>query len=462
MGRALLLLVLGMFVVVGMIQNGINDRAQLLPSRNVDYHSQQQAKNIAGSFMDYAISEIRWNQDWKGNGDEGFSSNNFLGGAGTVQVYDIDDVDDPDVDVPPNSIPTWDIYTRLVYATATYNGTTVETEVMLTQDSFSRFSYFTDDENDAIYFFSQDTLTGPVHSNDQFNMAGTPVFNGKVTSTTNYRSMPGVHTDPQFLQGANFEAREKPLPTDEQLNELRSAASNGGLKYENEIEIELLANGSVKISEEQPEYQTIRGDCLRWEQSGWFGMTCVEWDYYEAPTGGTVMVSETKSISSFNGVISSSEKISIKGELNGQLTVHSEKEIEITGDLTYSDDPLVNENSTDILGLVSEGDVIVEKNAHKDHGSKDIEIQASIMALEKSFKVEDYNHGSPRGKIKLLGGIIQEQRGAVGTFSGNSSSTGYSKGYRYDERLLRMHPPSFPRESFFSIYYWKDRVVATS
>jgi cytoskeletal protein CcmA (bactofilin family) len=423
---------LGMFVIVGIIQNSMNDRLGMLPQRNVDYHSENQARNISSSLMDYAISEIRWNQDWKGENDNGFSSNNFLGGEGTVRVYDMNDAGDPDVDVPPNSIPTWDQYTRLLYATATYNGTTVETEVMLTQDSFSRFSYFTDVEP-VIYFFSGDSLTGPVHSNDQFNMAGTPTFNGRVTSTEMYRSIPGTYTEPVFLEGANFEAREIPLPTDEQLNELRSAGNIGGLKYENSIDVELFSNGDIEIDE----------------------TTLV-------PSGGTTIVTHYKNMNDFNGVISSTQDISIKGQLNGELTVHSEKDIEITGDLTYSEDPRVNENSDDILGLVSEGNVMIEKNAHLDHGYSDIEIHASIMALDQSFYVEDYNQGSPRGEIELLGGIIQETRGAVGTFSGNSTSTGFNKNYAYDQRLLRINPPFYPRESFFEIFYWKDRVVVSS
>jgi hypothetical protein len=424
MGRALLLLTAAMFIVVGIIQVSVNNRLQMLPQRTVNYHSESQAKNITASMMDYAISEIRSNQDWKGVDDQGLTANNLLGGAGSIMVYDMNDVADPTVDVPANSVPSWDIFTRLVHATASYNGTIVETEVMLTQDSFSRYSYFTDIEPSNIYFFSSDVLFGPVHSNDRFNMAGTPTFHGMVTSTEDFYEFPYLYTEPEFLGGSNFRSEEKPLPTDEQLNELRAAAQSGGLKFENPIDIELYPNGQASI--------------------------------FETNTGITYDVE----LSSINGVISSSEEVTMKGQLDGLLTVHSEKNIEITGDLIYVDNPIENENSNDMLGLVSEGNVIVDEYAHLDNGNQNLTIHASIMALEKSFYVEQYSQGSPRGELTLLGGIIQETRGAVGTFSGGSSRSGYTKNYSYDERLLRMHPPSFPRESFFNIFYWKDRVVS--
>ncbi|NBB76890.1 MAG: DUF4900 domain-containing protein [Bacteroidetes bacterium] len=416
----------------------------MLPQRGINYHNESQAKNITASMMDFAISEIRSNQDWKGANDQGFSAEDFLGGEGYLMVYDMDDVSDPTVDVPQNSVPSWDAYTRLVHANANYNGTTVETEVMLTQDSFSRYSYFTDVEPSNIYFFSQDVLFGPVHSNDRFNMAGTPTFHGRVTSPEDYYEYPYIFTDPEFLGGSNFNANQKPLPTDSQLDELRQAAQNGGLKYDNPIDIELFSNSQATIEEQIP-------------GGGWQLVCCWRWEYQSNNN-----ITHNVDLSNFNGVISSSENVSIRGELNGQLTVHSEKDIEITGDLTYADNPLVNENSDDILGLVGEGNVLVDEYAHQENGNRDLTIQASIMALEKSFSVEKYNEGSPRGELTLLGGIVQERRGAVGTFSGGNIRTGYAKNYSYDERLLRMHPPSFPRESFFNIFYWKDRVIVNN
>lgn len=435
MGRPILLLTLAMFLVVSIIQMSVNNRLLQLTERNVDYHSEGQAKNITASLMNYAISEIRRDQGWKGTDDEGYSSQNLLGGEGDLKVYDINDFLDPDVEVPPNSVPSWDIYTRLVYASATYNEHTVVTEVMLTQDSFSKYAYFSNDES-GLWFVSDNALRGPVHSNDQFNIKGSPVFYGEVTTTAEENYLyPGA--EPQFLGGIHFNSPEIQLPTDDQLNELRSAALNGGRKFYNPIEIELYPNGDIKITE------TI-----------------------ERRRGRDEEIEHTLNISDFNGVISSTDDINIKGTLNGQLTLHSEKDIEIMGDVVYAEDPREYENSDDMLGLVSEHNVVIDDDAHRDNGHSDITIHASIMALDQSFYVEDYDKGDPRGTLHLLGGIIQERRGPVGTHRRVDEKiirvSGYSKEYEYDDRLLRMNPPSFPRKSFFDIYYWKDRLASTN
>lgn len=122
--------------------------------------------------------------------------------------------------------------------------------------------------------------------------------------------------------------------------------------------------------------------------------------------GGDAIPYETITLSSFNGVISSNQKIHMQGVVDGQVTVHAKNDIVITGDLTYKDDPRTT-NSDDILGIVGEQDVIIDKNAHRADGSSDLSIEASIMALGESFRVEDYWDGD-RGSLYLLGGIVQE------------------------------------------------------
>lgn len=82
------------------------------------------------------------------------------------------------------------------------------------------------------------------------------------------------------------------------------------------------------------------------------------------------------------------------------------------------------------------------------------------MALGESFSVEDYYDGSPRGTLNLVGGIQQQVRGPVGTFSGGSIRSGFSKNYQYDNRLQKsIVPPFYPRESFYSLRYWIDRDI---
>jgi hypothetical protein len=75
---------------------------------------------------------------------------------------------------------------------------------------------------------------------------------------------------------------------------------------------------------------------------------------------------------------------------------------------------------------------------------RDRTVHASMMALKGSFTVNKYDQGSNRGVLHLLGGIIQSVRGAVGTGSASTVSTGYAKDYVYDEKLVFRPPLNFP------------------
>lgn len=416
MGKALLFLTGGMVIIFGMIQLSISERQKLVPVKTIEYFSEQQAKNAASSIIDLAVEQIRNDQSWVGT----FTFSDLMGASGFVTAYDQNSGTVPD----SINVGSWNEYKVLLYSEVEYEGIDLTTEVLLQRDAFSKYSYFTDYEPSNIYFFTGDELSGPVHTNGTMHIAGNPTFNGMVTSPNAWQGMSGRTNNPQFLGGSNFSSATRTPPNSYQLSQLRSSAGSGGLSFNNPIYTIFNSNGTVTI--------------------------------YENP--GTV--SETQStvaLNTFNGVISSSQKVYTKGVVNGKVTLHSEDDIEIMGDITYFDDPASNPSSTDILGLVSEKDVIVDQYAHQDNGSQDLDIHASIMALDDSFTVEGYNYGGAKGVLNLLGGLIQQRRGPVGTFSGNSVASGYSKSYSYDERLLNMFPPSFPREQWFSVVYWRDR-----
>jgi len=420
MGRALLFLSAGFVIILGIIQVGIQSRQQVIPERSTNYHNETNVQNIAGSLMDYAIRELDRNQNW----DKGYSSSNFMGGSGNVKVYNYQDfLAGPD-SLPDQSYLTgWNEYTLLVVSEAEHNGLKATTEAGLQRDGLSKYTYFTNFEPSNIYFFDGDTLEGPVHTNGRFNIAGDPVFRGKVTSPNMWQGHSSYTNDPEFLGGSDFGSQTINLPTN--LSELQTAANNGGLSFNNDIYTIFRDNGTVDI----------------YERQGWNWSSPTNYD-----------------LSLYNGVISSNRKVYTKGTVKGKVTLHSAEEVEIMGDLEYATNPLQDDTSTDVLGIISEGDVVIDDDAHRDSGSSDININATIMALGESFSVEDYSRGSPRGTINLIGGIQQDERGAVGTFSGGSIRSGFSKNYQYDKRLQKsIVPPYYPRESFYSLRYLIDR-----
>lgn len=155
---------------------------------------------------------------------------------------------------------------------------------------------------------------------------------------------------------------------------------------------------------------------------------------------------------------------SIEGQLSMGLTVVTEGDMTLTGDYTYTDEKgtgyaYTNPASDVMSALISGSDIIVAND--DPYASGDRTIHASIMAtgaltgvgegdpysLDGRFFVEDYSQGNYKGNLHLYGGIIQNWRGAVGTFGGGGPRSGFTKDYVYDVRFSPTHgkaPPACP------------------
>jgi len=413
MGRALLILSIAMFFLFGMVQVSEWGRMKIVADRNNAHVEQAQALYIASSVADMVIEDLRINFGNRNN----ISLQNYLGGAGTVEVYDMDSPIIP----ASSSVTTLGPYQVLLMARGEYEGAVRNIEVLLSLPAFSKYAYFTNQEvmsgGSKIYFYDDDKISGPTHTNGTFSMMGSPVFNGEVTSANMWIDSGGAG-DPIFNKG--FEVLTEPieLPGAAQLNMLVDEGINGGHQYDMDITLRFNENGTVSVSK---------------------------------GIGRNATPYETITLSSFNGVISSNQRIHMQGVIDGQVTVHAKEDIVITGDLKYKDDPR-STKSDDVLGIVGEKDVIVDRKAHKADGQKDVNIEATIMALGESFRVDGYNEREDKGTIHLLGGIVQNRRGPVGQTNGN----GYAKDYNYDGRLRSIFPPFYPRASRFSIVYWNE------
>lgn len=155
-----------------------------------------------------------------------------------------------------------------------------------------------------------------------------------------------------------------------------------------------------------------------------------------------------------------------------QITLASNNDIRITGDLKYESPPCVsiptrnndrtvnaancnNLTAKNLLGVYTQAGNILVGHGHSNSGSdsKDlnapdnVQVHAVLMSAENEVKVEKYNT-TDAGGFFLMGGMIQERRGIFGTFSGkgqNATRTGYDRIYTYDPRMGRgMAPPFFP------------------
>jgi hypothetical protein len=130
--------------------------------------------------------------------------------------------------------------------------------------------------------------------------------------------------------------------------------------------------------------------------------------------------------------------LTISGTLKGKLTAGSSDNIVISDNLLYETDPTVAP-SNDMLALISETNVIVSSDAPHN-----VSVFGTVIATEGSFIVENWSQGPAKGTLTVYGGIIQIERGPVGTFNPrtNRRVSGYEKDYYYDQRFW-YDPPNW-------------------
>jgi hypothetical protein len=163
------------------------------------------------------------------------------------------------------------------------------------------------------------------------------------------------------------------------------------------------------------------------------------------------------------GVIYVDGTTGVSGSLRGRITLYATGSVALLRDTKYVTDPSLNNCTADMLGIISGHDIFVADNALQDppnipglgyknmDDTKDVFVQGVMMALNTAFGSENYTNGptnvndcegvnNGRGCLYLTGGIIQQQRGAVGL----SDGTGFTKRYSYDKCALYNPPPYFP------------------
>jgi len=152
-----------------------------------------------------------------------------------------------------------------------------------------------------------------------------------------------------------------------------------------------------------------------------------------------------------------------------QMTLASNNDIRITGDIKYESPPCTsiptrnadrsvngatcdNLTAQNVLGVYTQAGNILVGHGYSGSNSSlnapdNVQVHAVLMSAENEVKVESYNQ-TDAGGFYLMGGMIQERRGIFGTFTGKGASakrTGYDRIYTYDPRMGRgMAPPFFP------------------
>ncbi|MDF7805940.1 pilus assembly PilX N-terminal domain-containing protein [Pontiellaceae bacterium B12219] len=396
------------------------------------------------------------------------------------------------------TITKTDFYECDIVATGEVNGKKRSIELEgVRSATYAKFAFFAED-NGSIYFKSGEEFFGHIHTDTTPWFSGDPIFND--IFTTKADGYEGETNSVTFKEGFKTN-KDMGSMADVDFDSMKTFAQNypddallltGETAIEFDGEQVLITNAdkgwekeAITLSEEQMIY--VQSGSISGEQQ-FINVGEGNGDYKIKNNGDYKYVGFTgKDNAKFIKVTGEGEVFINGGTLDGRLTLVSENDISINDHIVYSLDPLdedaVNEaiaeakaeaiaNGTefdkdavvnDALGLISGDDVIITGSAPDD-----IYIHATIMATgakssdEGSFYVYNYKNYDPRGYINLLGGIVQEERGAVGSFNSKTGKTSasYDKKYTFDTRFESKPPPYFPPlQSGLTYESWQEIVA---
>ncbi len=336
--------------------------------------------------------------------------------------------------------------------------------------------------------FHNDTLSGPVHSNDTMLICANVGFKETVTTmsgpiSTNDNKHYRIDACGGQTTGTTFARAGDPL----QVKKLNLPSTNTGLKFETSAAAS--PRGCLYVG---PTRIVVKGSQIKvtspWTKTVTPG--CAKDTFFTVPVAGVVYVdvvpaegtSDVNSwgvtesgkptcpatgnnigypIASETGwnypckagdVFIEQENGATANALNGRMTVSANNNLYITNHLEYSGGTA----GGSFLGLIAEQFVYVW---HPVSGSTNLNlpgqstpfldprISAALLSVNHVITVQSVGVGGGLGTLNITGALTQRFRGIVRT-----GSSGYAKNYVYDQRLRYDAPPRFlnPTISSFS------------
>jgi hypothetical protein len=356
-----------------------------------------------------------------------------------------------------------------------------------------------------INFIDADTLRGPVHSQDEMVFDASPTFENEFSTewpdaehppdpsnSKYYYYCNASNCRPSFSRDYPPSYKIIPFPnTNSTLQTYADPAQGGqGCLFQGPTNIVLNWGGRMTVTspETPPSFNTncaavgtdwstgvnipVPTDQVVYVESPTASYSCTVPPGFPYPASGDDNTTQDKL-----GVRPSCSHgdVYVHGWLQGKLTIGAANNVYITGNVRYqgtntdsniahnvpndSDDLPYSKDTgaNDVLGLSANNFIEIMHPLEQHctsgrHGSScswsesdnpmtDFQIDAALVASNDSILVQDWDLGDRLGVLTINGGMIQAFRGPVGTGSGSSNGTGYSKDYNYDERLLSLSPP---------------------
>lgn len=381
-------------------------------------------------------------------------------------------------------------------------GRTERIQLVIRQSSFGKYAYFTDKETSSvsggrIWFYGGDRIRGPAHSNSKdgsefqvnWGAATNPIFEDQVTTAGDFitYSPNNPTTEANFAKiykggsrGYELSVDEIPLPSSSDMQKIAAWGPNGSFPSTNGVY--LPTDGGIYIrGDSSVVMQLDASNRQQFVITQGSTVTTVTVDkqnnvmYRKVGSGATTtipgsgngVVYSTGNITSLSGTIAdnviagSPAAVTHRSAYTIATDVNNSKNITVTGNIKHKTayDPELAPNA--VANLKSGTMGLIGRNVTVAAGApQNMEIDAVILAgssstSDGSFGVADYNTKVPTGTLKVLGGIIQKARGAVGTLTGNVIGTGYTKDYWYDARMADNPPPFFPTTGGYDKISWR-------
>jgi type II secretory pathway pseudopilin PulG len=318
--------------------------------------------------------------------------------------------------------------------------------------------------NVNITFPTWDAIRGPMHTNDDLLTCGTPEFGraGKedvieVTGPAEggYTAADDCDGTPTFHGPVRQPADPLPVPTS---NAGLKAAADEDYVFQGKTKIVFDGTSNMQVTRYPNNNPTTSSMPLPEN-----GVIYVE-------KNGTCSLAAPRQIDYTVSNDYGCAILMVQGTYPKSMTLGSEDDILIDGDLVAS-------NAKPVLGLIANRFVRVKHDVKDACGAnntndstglpahrvrQNYRIEAAILALKDSFVVDNYQCGNDLGTLTVFGAIAQKFRGPVGTFSGTSLNSGYTKDYNYNDALRYRSPPYFldPLQAAWRVVRANEQVPA--
>jgi hypothetical protein len=406
-GRASIILVMGFAFVLGYVSMNLNKFATEAVGNMTGYFENSASHNLALAGANAGLAKFYQDTSWHATLTESFDDNT-LRGSFTVGV----------VNLTGNRAMLRSVSTYPSSAWGNLHDTVEVYFNTVATNPLTQYAWFANN-NGNVFWQNGDTVWGRAHANGNVHIAGAPVFMNKFTTAKKFDPpKPGTGTNQAIFKNG-YETGVATIPYPTSLAGVVTASNSGGKHYTNDISVQLLP-GTAGNND---------------------GLAAV----LNLSTG----VRDTVQLGNagFNGVILSDGNVSVSGVLDGRLSVASLKDVKVTDDCTYEQNPRFG-SSDDQLGLIAANNVVVSDNA-ANHSN--CAMYSAVFTLTGSVVAENLASLPVCGDLTIYGCVIQNTEQEVGVYlakgGGRSKlKAGFWKDFKYDARLANPNsaPPYFP------------------